>query len=121
MSGIRVQHGSSPRITHCWLYQNKLPGLVVETDSHAIIQQCTVHSGEQAGLAVIACYSKSVRIYFCNNGHGTVEGCVIYGNSLAGVEVATEADPIIRNCNIFDNLKYGVHYREKGCFQLLIL
>ena len=37
------------------------------------------------------------------HGKGTVEGCDIFANKLAGVAISEGGDPTIRDCKIHDN------------------
>lgn len=57
----------------------------------ATIRDCRTHDGERSG----------VWVYW--RGRGTFEGCDIFGNARAGVEVRLAGDPIVRNCRIHYN------------------
>ncbi|BAY10515.1 pectinesterase family protein [Calothrix sp. NIES-2098] len=70
--------------------------------ANPIIQKCTIHNGEQAG------------IFFQNNSRGTVEDCDIFGNGLSGIAIRENSNPIIQRCKLHDGKQGGVLVYEKG-------
>ncbi|KAH3764471.1 AAA family ATPase [Pelomyxa schiedti] len=100
IAGIRSLN-STFSAKNCCIQKNKYPGLVIMRESVCNVSNCLIRDGNQAG------------IFFCQNGHGTIENSTVQNNSLAGIEISMESDPELKNCIIEAN-RYGLHYREKG-------
>ncbi|NBY46890.1 MAG: right-handed parallel beta-helix repeat-containing protein [Proteobacteria bacterium] len=53
-------------------------------------------------------------MYVSEHGQGTIEQCVISGNAKAGVEISKLGNPVVRDCQIWDNGLSGVLVRTRG-------
>ncbi len=73
-------------------------------DVNPTIRNCQIHDSKESG-----------GVYVYEQGKGTVEGCEIFANKLAGVAIKQGGDPTIRNCQIHDSKEgSGVYVYEQG-------
>ncbi|MCU0466203.1 MAG: right-handed parallel beta-helix repeat-containing protein [Anaerolineae bacterium] len=63
---------------------------------------CVIHDGKTMGL----------QIY--ENGGGVIEDCVVYGNTLAGLEIITGGNPTVRRCIFRDGKGSGMFVYKNG-------
>lgn len=70
--------------------------------SNPIFQDCVVRDGAGGGL------------FFQGRCQGTVDGCTIVANGLAGIMVSDGANPVIRNCVIEAGKQGGIFVYEQG-------
>jgi F-box protein 11 len=53
-------------------------------------------------------------VYIFGEGRGLIEQNNIYGNALAGIQIRTCSDPIVRLNKIHDGQHGGIYVHEKG-------
>jgi parallel beta-helix repeat protein len=72
-------------------------------ETNPTVRNCKIHDSEGSGVLVY------------EQGSGTIEGCDIFANKLAGVVIQEGADPTVRNCTIHDHADHhGVAVCERG-------
>ncbi len=62
--------------------------------------------------------SKQGGVLVNKNGTGQIENCDIFGNALAGIEIKTGGNPVVRHCQIHDGKQDGVLVNKNGTGQI---
>ena len=60
-------------------------------------------------------------MYFFGGGRGVLENNNIHSNTLAGVQIRTGSDPIIRNNEIHHGLHGGIYVVSEKLINLLVI
>ena len=71
------------------------------------IHHCVIRNGAQIGISI------------SDQGAGVIEGCEVYGNTLAGIAISEEGTPQIHRCKIYNGHYCGilVNYGGKGIIE----
>jgi len=95
--------GGKPVIEDCDLTSSAGPAVyIVGAGANPTIRNCTMRNSSGSGVFVY------------EQGKGTIEKCVISGNTLAGVEISEGGNPVVRDCEIRGNGYEGVWVYEQG-------
>jgi parallel beta-helix repeat protein len=70
--------------------------------ANPVIRNCTMRNSSGGGVFVL------------EQGHGTIEKCVISGNAMAGVAISRGGNPTVRDCQIRDHRQAGVYVFDQG-------
>ena len=102
ISAISVT-GGTPMIEDCDLTSSAGPAVyILGAGANPVIRNCTMRNSSGSG------------VYVYNQGQGTIEKCVISGNTGAGVLIKTGGNPVMRDCEIRDGQGPGVWVYEQG-------
>ena len=94
--------GGTPVIEDCDLTSSAGSAVYIHgAGANPVIRNCTMRNSRDSG----------VNVY--DQGQGTIEKCVISGNAIAGVWIRTGGNPVVRDCEIRDNLG-GVFVYDQG-------
>ena len=103
MRGAIYVEGGTPLIEDCDLSSSLGSAVYIRgAASNPIIRTSTLRDSLGAGLLVY------------DQGKGTIELCLISGNTLAGVEIRTAGNPVIRDSEIRNGKYAGVYVHERG-------
>ena len=75
---------------------------ILGAGANPVIRNCTMRNSRDDGVHVQ------------EQGQGTIEKCVISGNTGSGVAITTGGNPTVRDCEIRDNKGVGVMVLEQG-------
>lgn len=101
-SGFHVT-GGTPKILNCTIISRKGAGMIViGENANPQVESCIIKDCEKGGLWV------------CTFARGKFNGCEIYGNKGAGIEVAMSGNPTVIGCKIHDGKSAGVFVNENG-------
>jgi len=82
------------------------PCVTIRNGANPTLRFCSIHNAIGSGV-------------FVDGGRGVLDGCDIYGNASAGIEVRRRAAPVIRDCSIHHNKWVGVWILEESKGQVL--
>ena len=95
------------------IYSNAFAGIWITSHSDPTIRKNEIYSGQQGGVYIFSEGTSSsffVKYHILPNlGRGLIEQNNIYGNALAGIQIRTCSDPIVRLNKIHDGLHGGIY------------
>jgi len=95
--------GGTPMIEDCDLTSSAGSAVYIfGAGANPTIRNCTMRNSSGSGVNVFI------------QGQGTIEQCVISGNTFSGVEISFGGNPVVRDCEIRDNKSFGVLVLEQG-------
>ncbi|PIK52113.1 putative F-box only protein 11 isoform X1 [Apostichopus japonicus] len=120
----------------CDIHHNRIAGFEVKAGANPSVVNCEIHhgqTGESTSMKTEGENSSKIRfiqthlqganeiynghqggVYIFGEGRGLVENNDIHSNALAGIQIRTNSNPIIRGNRIHDGQHGGIYVHEKG-------
>uniref|UniRef100_A0A915EMP9 F-box protein 11 n=1 Tax=Ditylenchus dipsaci TaxID=166011 RepID=A0A915EMP9_9BILA len=101
----------------CNIHGNRISGIEVKHHANPTVVRCDIHHGQTGGFMSMKrdiFTGNQGGVYIFGEGRGLIEQNNIYGNALAGIQIRTNSDPIVRLNKIHDGLHGGIYVHEKG-------
>lgn len=112
--------GTSPTLRRCVMRNGAQTGMMVHGGAQVVAEECQFTGNAFAGVEVVgeatratlhrctATQGREDGFYFHSGAGGVLERCESVGNGGAGVHVATRAKPVLRDCDLRDNVDSGL-------------